>query len=90
MSRNLEQSESAGGSLGKICIKIYTSKLRNISHGHGCIACARLSKSSEAVKTSHVKIKVRQDGQQKRANCFATLLQSELNTHLPRKHECEA
>lgn len=59
MPRNLEQSESTGGS---ICIKIYTSKLREISHS--CITCARLSNSGEAVKTSQAQIAVRQGGQQ--------------------------
>ena len=59
MPRNLEQSEST---VGSICIRIYTSKLREISHG--CIACARLSNSGEAVKTSPAKMPVRQDGQQ--------------------------
>ena len=59
MPRNLEQSEST---VGSICIRIYTSKLREISHG--CIACARLSNSGETVKTSPAKIPVRQDGQQ--------------------------
>ena len=78
MPRNLEQSENAVVSLGKICIKIYTSKLRDISHGQDM---ARFSDSGEAVKTSQAKIKVRQDGQQKRATCFAALLQNELNTH---------
>lgn len=59
MPRNLEQSEST---VGSICIRIYTSNLREISHG--CIACARLSNSGEAVKTSPAKMPVRQDGQQ--------------------------
>ena len=59
MPRNLEQSEST---VGSICIKIYTSKLREISHS--CTACARLSNSGEAVKTRQAQIAVRQDGQQ--------------------------
>ena len=59
MPRNLEQSEST---VGSICIKIYTSKLREISHG--CIACARLSNSGEVVEQSQAKITGRQNGQQ--------------------------
>ena len=59
MPQNLEQSENT---VGSICIKIYTSKLREISHG--CIACARLSSSGEVVEQSQAKITGRQDGQQ--------------------------
>ena len=59
MPRNLEKSEST---VGSICIKIYTSKLREISHG--CIACAGLSNSGEVVEQSQEKIMVRQDRQQ--------------------------
>ena len=59
MPRNLEQSEST---VGSICIRIYTSKLREISHS--CIACARLSHSREVVEQSQAKITVQQDGQQ--------------------------